>query len=86
MRMEEIIVRPLITEKATELRDERNIVAFEVSMAANKIEIQRAVEAGELCESDVDALVNEGRVTDAFDDWAADSGYDVDELIESVED
>jgi len=45
MRPENIIVRPLITEKATELRDERNIVAFEVNMKANKIEIQRAVEA-----------------------------------------
>ena len=45
MRPEEIIIRPLITEKATELRDERNIVAFEVSMRANKIEVKRAVEA-----------------------------------------
>ena len=45
MRPENIIVRPLITEKATELRDERNIVAFEVNMRANKIEVQRAVEA-----------------------------------------
>ena len=44
MRPEDIIVRPLITEKATELRDERNIVAFEVNMRANKIEVQRAVE------------------------------------------
>ncbi len=45
MRPEEIIIRPLITEKATELRDDRNIVAFEVSMRANKIEVKRAVEA-----------------------------------------
>lgn len=44
MRPEDIIIRPLITEKATELRDDRNIVAFEVAIAANKVEIQRAVE------------------------------------------
>lgn len=45
MRPEDIIIRPLITEKATELRDERNIVAFEVSPRANKIEVKRAVES-----------------------------------------
>lgn len=45
MRPEDVIVRPLITEKATELRDDRNIVAFEVSMRANKLEVKRAVEA-----------------------------------------
>jgi large subunit ribosomal protein L23 len=45
MRIQDIVVRPLITEKSTELREERNIVAFEVSPRANKIEIKRAVEA-----------------------------------------
>ena len=45
MRPENIIVRPLITEKATELRDAKNIVAFEVSRRANKIEVKRAVES-----------------------------------------
>ena len=45
MRVQDIIRRPLITEKSTELRDERNIVAFEVAGSANKIEIKRAVEA-----------------------------------------
>ena len=44
MRNEDVIIRPLITEKATELRDDRNIVAFEVSVRANKIQVQRAVE------------------------------------------
>jgi large subunit ribosomal protein L23 len=44
MRPEEIIVRPLITEKATGLRDEKNIVAFQVNVKANKIEVKRAVE------------------------------------------
>jgi large subunit ribosomal protein L23 len=45
MRIQEVIRRPLITEKSTELRDERNIIAFRVDRRANKIEIRRAVEA-----------------------------------------
>lgn len=44
MRVQEILRRPLITEKSTELRDERNIVAFVVDSRANKIEVRRAVE------------------------------------------
>lgn len=45
MRVQEIIRRPLITEKSTLLKDEKGIVAFEVDSRANKIEIKRAVEA-----------------------------------------
>ena len=45
MRVEDVIRRPLLTEKSTVEREERNVVAFEVAMGANKIEIQRAVEA-----------------------------------------
>lgn len=45
MRVQEVIRRPLITEKSTELRDSANVVAFEVAAGANKIEIKRAVEA-----------------------------------------
>ena len=45
MRPQDIIIRPLITEKATELRDSKNIVAFEVNRHANKIEVRRAVES-----------------------------------------
>ncbi len=45
MRIQEIIRRPLITEKSTVLKDERGIVAFEVDVRANKIEVKRAVEA-----------------------------------------
>ncbi len=45
MRIQEVIRRPLITEKSTVLKDERGIVAFEVDMRANKIEVKRAVEA-----------------------------------------
>jgi len=45
MRTQDIIRRPLITEKSTSLRDDKNIVAFEVDLRANKIEIRKAVEA-----------------------------------------
>ena len=45
MRLQEIIRRPLITEKSTELKDEKGIVAFEVAREANKIQIKQAVEA-----------------------------------------
>ena len=45
MRTQDIIRRPMITEKSTELRDAANVVAFEVARSANKIEIKRAVEA-----------------------------------------
>ena len=45
MRIQEVIRRPLITEKSTVLKDECGIVAFEVDRRANKIEVKRAVEA-----------------------------------------
>jgi large subunit ribosomal protein L23 len=45
MKTQEIIRRPLITEKSTVLRDEKNIIAFEVHRDANRIEVKRAVEA-----------------------------------------
>jgi large subunit ribosomal protein L23 len=44
MRIQDVIRRPLITEKSTELRD-TNVVAFEVDPRANKIQIKQAVEA-----------------------------------------
>lgn len=45
MRIQEIIRRPLITEKSTAQRDITNTVAFEVDVRANKIDVKRAVEA-----------------------------------------
>ena len=45
MRVQEVIRRPLITEKSTKLRDDKNVIAFEVSRDANKIQVKRAVEA-----------------------------------------
>jgi large subunit ribosomal protein L23 len=45
MRVQDVIRRPLITEKSTVERDERNVIAFEVDRRANKIDVKRAVEA-----------------------------------------
>jgi large subunit ribosomal protein L23 len=45
MRVQDVIRRPLITEKSTVLRDVTNIVAFEVHRDANKIDVKHAVEA-----------------------------------------
>ncbi len=39
-----IILRPIITEKSTRLKEENREVCFEVDRRANKIEIKRAVE------------------------------------------
>ena len=40
----EIIRKPLITEKANLLKEETQVVSFEVGRAANKIEIKQAIE------------------------------------------
>jgi large subunit ribosomal protein L23 len=45
MRIQDIIRRPLITEKSQIQRDDTNTVAFEVDRRANKIDVKRAVEA-----------------------------------------
>jgi large subunit ribosomal protein L23 len=45
MRIQEVIRRPLITEKSALLRESDNIVAFEVHRDANKIDVLRAVQA-----------------------------------------
>lgn len=40
----DIIIRPVITEKSTRLRDKEKVVCFEVARGANKIEIKNAIE------------------------------------------
>jgi large subunit ribosomal protein L23 len=45
MLPQELIRRPIITEKATRLKESTNTVCFEVARSANKIEVRRAVEA-----------------------------------------
>ena len=40
----QVVLRPLVTEKATTLKDEHNQVSFQVAMDANKVEVRHAVE------------------------------------------
>jgi large subunit ribosomal protein L23 len=44
MKVDEVIMRPLITEKSTLGREERNEVAFAVDPRASKHDVRRAVE------------------------------------------
>jgi len=44
MNANQIIRRPLVTEKSTLLRETTNVIAFEVDPGANKIEVKKAVE------------------------------------------
>ncbi len=44
MNANQIIRRPLVTEKSTILRETENVIAFEVAPGANKIEVKKAVE------------------------------------------
>jgi large subunit ribosomal protein L23 len=41
----DILIRPIITEKATEASEDANCYAFEVDKRANKVEIKKAVES-----------------------------------------
>ena len=40
----EIILRPIVTEKTADAKEETNTVCFQVAPSANRIEIRRAVE------------------------------------------
>lgn len=40
----QIIRRPIVTEKSTNLRESGNVIAFEVDVNANKIEVKKAIE------------------------------------------
>ena len=43
-QLHQILKKPLITEKTNELKEVGQVVAFEVALDANKIEIKRAIE------------------------------------------
>jgi len=44
MNANQIIRRPLVTEKSTIMRESSNVIAFEVDPKANKIQVKDAVE------------------------------------------
>jgi len=45
MNQFDLIIRPLVTEKSTYLREQENKVCFVVKASANRIEIKSAIEA-----------------------------------------
>jgi large subunit ribosomal protein L23 len=45
MRLQDIIRRPLVTEKTAVQREVSNVVVFEVAAGTNKIQVKKAVEA-----------------------------------------
>lgn len=45
MRIEDVIRRPLLTEKSTIQRENVGVYAFEVAPGANKVQVRRAVES-----------------------------------------
>ena len=44
MKLQDVIRRPLITEKTSLLREDGRTIVFEVAKDANKIEVKRAIE------------------------------------------
>ncbi|HBD92833.1 MAG: 50S ribosomal protein L23 [Spirochaetes bacterium GWF1_31_7] len=63
MRSEEIILRPVLSEKSTALREKSNKIVFVVSKEANKIMIKNAVK--ELFDVDpvsVNVINNKGKM------------------------
>ena len=44
MKLTDVIRRPLVTEKTTQLREDGRTVVFEVARDANKIDVKRAIE------------------------------------------
>jgi large subunit ribosomal protein L23 len=45
MKLEDVIRRPLVTEKTSIQREDGRTIVFHVASAANKIEIKRAIES-----------------------------------------
>lgn len=61
--LHQIIRKPLITEKSNLMKEAGNIVAFEVGMGSNKVEIKQAVErAFDVKVQDVRTLIVAGKV------------------------
>lgn len=44
MKLAEVLIKPIVTEKSNKLSDKRRTYAFKVNRKANKLEIKKAVE------------------------------------------
>jgi large subunit ribosomal protein L23 len=45
MRLSEVLIKPIVTEKSNKLTDQRRTYAFRVDRKANKLEIKKAIES-----------------------------------------
>ena len=45
MKLSEVLVKPIVTEKSNKLTDQRRTYAFRVDRKANKLEIKKAIES-----------------------------------------
>ncbi len=44
MKLSEVLIKPIVTEKSNKLTDQRGTYAFRVGRKANKLEIKKAIE------------------------------------------
>jgi len=44
MRLAEILIKPILSEKSNQMQEKRGIYSFKVARKANKLEIKKAVE------------------------------------------
>ncbi|MCE2833799.1 MAG: 50S ribosomal protein L23 [Chitinophagaceae bacterium] len=45
MRLAEILIKPILSEKSNQMQEKRGIYSFKVARKANKLEIKKAVES-----------------------------------------
>jgi large subunit ribosomal protein L23 len=61
--LHQIIRKPLVTEKSNLMKETANVVAFEVAMNSNKVEIKQAIErAFDVKVQDVRTMVVAGKI------------------------
>jgi large subunit ribosomal protein L23 len=63
MEMKDILVRPIVTEKSTTYLGNDQTYAFEVGLAANKVQVKRAIEQFyDVSVTDVRTIVVRGKM------------------------
>jgi large subunit ribosomal protein L23 len=61
--LHQIIRKPLVTEKSNLMKEAGNVVAFEVAMSSNKVEIKKAIErAFKVKVQDVRTMIVAGKI------------------------
>ncbi|MGK2906195.1 MAG: 50S ribosomal protein L23 [Desulfuromonadales bacterium] len=61
--LHQIIRKPLVTEKSNLMKEAGNVVAFEVAMSSNKVEIKQAIErAFKVKVQDVRTMIVAGKI------------------------